>query len=357
MNNNKQITIKDVAEKAGCSTGTVDRVLHNRGRVSETVKKRILETISDLDYKPNVSARVLASNHPLTIGILLPSFSRGEYWELPNKGIQDAIDRYAGQGFKINIIRKEFDGPQKFYEAGIKLLSEDIDGIIMSPVAYRESVRLVRAYFQCNKPFILIDSYIHGIPASSFIGKDPVQSGLTAGKLLHQVTRHIPSRKSIWIIHLAKNLNQMYSLLARESGFMNYFSEKELQDEYAFKTFDIEDRNDPDRLRKHMEGLLSEEVPHAIYVSGSRVFKVAESIHLLGLEPRPLIIGHDLIRGNVEGMKEDVIDFLIEEEARRQGLLSVETLYRQIVCKEKIDRTQLMNLLIYTKENLPKEYL
>lgn len=77
--NGNHIRIKDIAARAGCSIGTVDRVIHKRGKVSEPVKKRILEIIKELDYKPNVNARVLASKNPLNLGILLPAYEKEKY--------------------------------------------------------------------------------------------------------------------------------------------------------------------------------------------------------------------------------------------------------------------------------------
>lgn len=349
------IRIKDIAEKAGCSIGTVDRVIHNRGKVSEPVKNRILEIIRELDYKPNVNARILASKRPLTLGILLPSYRRGEYWELPNLGIKEAIERYEEQGYKINSIQLTYNTPEKFLKAGMKLLSDEIDGVIMNPASYKESVRLVRYYFQNNKPFILIDSDIQGVPSLSFIGKDPVQTGLTVAKLIHQITRHIQGQKKLWTINLSKNLDQMYALPARESGFMNYYSGKLLLDEYDFKTFDIEDKGSQKSIDELMEELFSKEMPHAIYVTGSMVYKIARSIKKYKLEQKPLLIGHDLIRANIERVMDESIDFLIEEEAKRQGYLAVESMIRSILYKEKIEKKQFMNLLIYTRENLPSD--
>lgn len=353
LKDGEHIRIKDIAAKAGCSIGTVDRVIHNRGKVSAPVKKRVLDIIKELDYKPNVNARVLASKRTLTLGILLPSYRKGEYWELPNLGIAEAIKRYTDQGYNISSTHLTYNNPENFYKAGMKLLTNDIDGIIMSPATYRESVRLVRSYFQNNKPFILIDSDINGIPSLSFIGKDPVQSGLTVAKLSHQITRHIPGKKRIWIINLTKELNHMYPLLARESSFMNYFADKQLQDEYSMITFDIEDQGSQDIFDKHIEKLLSQEIPNAIYVTGSRVYKLARSLKKLKLDQQPLLIGHDLIKANIAGIRDESIDFLIEEEAKRQGYLAVESMIRSVIYKEKIEKKQWMNLLIYTKENLP----
>ena len=351
------IRIKDIAEKAGCSIGTVDRVIHNRGKVSGPVRQKILSIIQELDYKPNVNARVLASKRTLTLGILLPSYRKGEYWELPNLGISDAIERYSGQGYQIQTLQKGYNSPEKFHTAGMQLLSDEVNGIIMSPSSYKETIRLVRAYFQYNKPFILIDSDIQGIPSLSFIGKDPVQSGLTVAKLIHQMTRHIRGQKRIWTINLSKNLAQMYALLARESGFMNYYADKHLQGEYKYRGIDMEDRGTQSWIDQQVEALAGEGIPNAIYVTGSRVFKIARALQKMKLSDRPLLIGHDLIRANVERVRDESIDFLIEEEARRQGYLAVESMIRSVIHQEKIEKKQMMNLMIYTRENLPSDAL
>jgi LacI family transcriptional regulator len=357
MNQAKHIRIKDIAKKAGCSIGTVDRVIHKRGKVSEPVKQRILEIIREMNYKPNVNARVLASKHPLRLGILLPSYKPGEYWELPNAGIKQALSRYREQGYQIQVVEISYHNPEQFYRAGMSILQENIDGVIMSPATYKESVRLARTYFQKGIPFILIDSDIQGLPSLSFIGKDPVQSGSTVAKLIHQLTRHIPEKKNVWVVNISKNLNQMYAFLARESGFMNYFSDKQLHEAYQFVTHEIEEKGTQKDFDSKFEELLQTGMPHAIYVTGSRVYRIAHCLKKLKPAQKPLLIGHDLITQNSGMVRDESIDFLIEEEAGRQGYLAVESMIRSIIHKEKLDKKQFMNLLIYTRENLPSDSL
>ncbi len=347
------VRIKDVAEKSGCSIGTVDRVIHNRGRVSEPVRQRILEVIDKLGYHPNVNARVLASKHILQLGILLPSYREGDYWELPSLGISEAMERFREQGYRIHATHLTHRNSEEFQKAGKQLLSADIDGLILSPASYRETLSLVRSCFQQRKPIILIDSDIYGLPSLTFIGKDPIQSGQTIARLIHQLTKHIQGVIPIWVINLSRNLDQMYALLARESGFMNYFSAREDQEMYRFSSFDIQDRETQKEVDHQMEELLKKESPRAIYVTSSKVYKVARSLKKLKPEPKPLLIGHDLIRANMELVREETIDFLIEEEARRQGNLAVESMVRNVIHKEEVEKKQLMNMLIYTRENLP----
>ena len=58
----KAIRIKDIAKAAGVSVGTVDRVLHNRGKVSEKAKKKVDADLQKNEYRPNLIARTLVSN-------------------------------------------------------------------------------------------------------------------------------------------------------------------------------------------------------------------------------------------------------------------------------------------------------
>ena len=67
---NNIVTINDVAEAAGVGKGTVDRVLHNRGRVSEETRKRVLKCIEELGYKPNTAARMLAKRRIYKIAVI-----------------------------------------------------------------------------------------------------------------------------------------------------------------------------------------------------------------------------------------------------------------------------------------------
>ena len=53
-------TIKEIAERAGVSIGTVDRVLHNRGMVSEKTREKIMKIVRELNYQPNQTAQGLA---------------------------------------------------------------------------------------------------------------------------------------------------------------------------------------------------------------------------------------------------------------------------------------------------------
>ena len=56
------MTVTEIAKRAGVSIGTVDRVLHNRGRVSSETRDRIQAIIDETGYQPNPLARHLKIN-------------------------------------------------------------------------------------------------------------------------------------------------------------------------------------------------------------------------------------------------------------------------------------------------------
>lgn len=61
MNTDDTITIYDVAREAGVSMATVSRVVNGNKNVKENTRKKVLEVIDRLDYRPNAVARGLAS--------------------------------------------------------------------------------------------------------------------------------------------------------------------------------------------------------------------------------------------------------------------------------------------------------
>ena len=66
------VTSKQIAELAGVSRGTVDRALHNRGRVNPEVAQRILQLAEELGYQPNPIGRALVKKaQRFKIGVIM----------------------------------------------------------------------------------------------------------------------------------------------------------------------------------------------------------------------------------------------------------------------------------------------
>ncbi|HFX4864201.1 TPA: LacI family DNA-binding transcriptional regulator, partial [Streptococcus pyogenes] len=103
MNTDDTITIYDVAREAGVSMATVSRVVNGNKNVKENTRKKVLEVIDRLDYRPNAVARGLASKKTTTVGVVIPNIANS-YFSILAKGIDDIAAMY-----KYNIVLASSD--------------------------------------------------------------------------------------------------------------------------------------------------------------------------------------------------------------------------------------------------------
>lgn len=119
------ITIYDVAREANVSMATVSRVVNNNPNVKPTTRKKVLETIKRLGYRPNAVARGLASKKTTTIGAIIPDISSIFFSELV-RGIEDIAKMY-----NYNIILSNSD-QNKDHEIQLinTMFEKQVDGIL-----------------------------------------------------------------------------------------------------------------------------------------------------------------------------------------------------------------------------------
>lgn len=89
---NKKVTIYEVAKNAGVAISTVSRVLNDSPNVSEETKKKVQFAIDELNFRPQVSARKLASKEPQMLAIAVPSFTTPFFNEVL-KGVKDEVKK------------------------------------------------------------------------------------------------------------------------------------------------------------------------------------------------------------------------------------------------------------------------
>jgi LacI family transcriptional regulator len=129
-----QSTIKDVAREAGVSIGTVDRVLHDRGRVSDENKEAVFAAVKKLNYRPSQIARALVSRKSiLRIGISYPKVVCDFWSEIPN-GIEAARNKLLPFGVELIIDYTQTYDVRDQVASIDKLISKDVNGILLTSV-------------------------------------------------------------------------------------------------------------------------------------------------------------------------------------------------------------------------------
>ncbi|MGX9135592.1 catabolite control protein A [Rummeliibacillus sp. JY-2-4R] len=120
------VTIYDVAREANVSMATVSRVVNGNPNVKPTTRKKVLDVIERLEYRPNAVARGLASKKTTTVGVIIPDISNVFYAELA-RGIEDIATMY-----RYNIILSNSDQrEEKELQLLDNMYGKQVDGIVM----------------------------------------------------------------------------------------------------------------------------------------------------------------------------------------------------------------------------------
>lgn len=165
-------TIYDVAKKAGLSVTTVSRVLNNRGYISEATRKRVYDTMEELNYQPNELARSLLRKQSNVLGLIIPDVAHPFFSELASHVEACA---YAS-GYKILLCNSHLD-PDKERDYIDMLKRNRVDGIIMGSHTLE-----VDEYRTLQRPLVTIDRLIDGtIP---YVASDNYLGGQLATELL-----------------------------------------------------------------------------------------------------------------------------------------------------------------------------
>jgi LacI family transcriptional regulator len=324
-------------------------VIHNRGEVSKTTRDRILHIIEEMEYQPNILASTLASKKTFSFALLVPEpISPEAYWNKPMVGVRKAFQEIHQYGVNINIhLFKQSDSLTLKKEAAL-ILESNPEGVVLAPFFSRESKEFITELKKRDIPYVFIDSNIHDSEKLSYIGQDSFQSGTLAAKLL---AYSVPENASILILHFAKERDNMNHLVQREKGFYEYFSTVSPEEKHKLFTMDIAEPGDAESHEKIKNVLLSNPDIRGIFVTNSQVYYIArilEKINHSGIR----VIGHDLIKENIEFLKKGIVDFLICQRPEEQGYRAIITLFDHLVLKKEVNNENYTSIDIITKENL-----
>lgn len=155
------VSIKDVARIAGVSDKTVSRVVNREANVHPDTAEKVERAIAELNYIPNLGARLVRTNRSRTIGIMTDMVSTTPYSGDIVRGVQD----WARQADKTALIINTGGDPDEEARGWRTFLEHRIDGVIYATMSHRE-VALTRE--STPLPTVLVNCYSgtdRGFPA------------------------------------------------------------------------------------------------------------------------------------------------------------------------------------------------
>ncbi len=172
------LTLEDVAKKAGVSRSTVSRVVNAQPNVSEDVRKRVLKVIKKTGYHPHAAARALASQHSWMIGLVLPHsishFFTDPYYPHLTKGIAQACNQ-NNYTLALFLVDTKDDEEKIFPRVSRKGL---LDGVLVQS-GHHGDQQIIGDLIDANMPLVVVGRPFRSDNVS-YIDIDNVKASFTA---------------------------------------------------------------------------------------------------------------------------------------------------------------------------------
>ncbi|MEJ1238255.1 LacI family DNA-binding transcriptional regulator [Chryseolinea sp. T2] len=174
MQEHKDITIYDIAEKLDISPATVSRGLKDHPAIKKETKKRIKEMAAKLGYQNNTFASNLRSRKTNTIGIIIPRINSA-FMSSVIAGVEHVVN---SKGYNLIISQSQEDYDKEIASA-TTMFNSRVDGLLVSLASNTDRIQHFESLLRKKIPVIFFDR-VFSHPDCTNIVIDNVQAGYDA---------------------------------------------------------------------------------------------------------------------------------------------------------------------------------
>lgn len=302
-------TIQMVADLAGVSRGTVDRVLNNRPHVNEAVRERVLDAMREIGYVPPARASHTA-RPPLVLGILLPNWE-GQFQAEVEQGIRRACAQLEDSNVQVLRRRCGTDLPQEALELLESMRAEGAAGFAVCTVSDPAVEGWIAARAEEGIPCVTFNSDLPESRRLCFVGQDIYAAGRVAAGLLYKcVSGQGP------ILATAGNL-KFDGHRRRLDGFRDRLAELGFP---ADQILVRETFNDYETtFRTIQETLGGTPGLRGIYMANLSVSGCCAAVERAGKKGLVHVVCHDINESIRQLIRSGSVDFTIPQDLQQQG--------------------------------------
>ncbi|MEO0991585.1 MAG: LacI family DNA-binding transcriptional regulator [Pseudomonadota bacterium] len=337
-------TVHDIANEAGVSLATVDRVLNDRPGVRDKTRTRVREAIQKLGYVRDLHAANLARNRLYSFVFLLPA-GEGQFL----KGLKSAIVEATASGVADRNRVETILIPSRDQTALVRRLAgldpTRIDGIA---IMANETPIVRDAIARLKSQGVAVVSLVSDQPNSErdhFVGFDNVAAGRTAGLLIGRFTEGRPGK----VIVVATSMRSR-DMAERRFGF----------DQIVHQDFphlsplpSIEAHDDADLTEQLTETAIRLNPDAvALYSVGASIAGIGRTLSRHS-GPRLVCIDHELTENSRQLMEDGVIDGVITQNTGHLVRSALRVLRAKCDGAPVIQSQERIRIEIVLKENLP----
>lgn len=204
--------IRDVAQRAGVAPITVSRVINDTGYVSDELRQRVEQAISDLNYVPNRLGPSMRSKRSNTFGLIVTDITN-PFWTTVVRGVEDAAYKAGYHLFLCNSDESAY----KEREYAELLLSRQVDGFLVAPAEMQfDALEMIRNQ---GKAVVLLDRYVDSREVDIVRGDSQGGAYQLTRHLLDLKHEHIALLNGSRAVSTAIDRARGYHLAMEEAGY------------------------------------------------------------------------------------------------------------------------------------------
>lgn len=322
-----KITMQQIADIAGVTRATVDKIVHNRPGVSASTRERVQKIISEYNYAPpkHTKPKQASSEHgisPVQLAIITLPPTHDYYMEELKAGMDYQLNLYRDSQLQADYYFYNASDPQSLVSIISYLETQKIDALAIRGIDYPKVNDYIHSLVSKNIPVITFDSDLPDSGRFCFVGENLRGTGQVAASLMAEI---IGGSGKTAIIGSSMNTN---STAERVGGFIDYMKEEHpnilLLD--VIETLDqrtLTYSKVCDLIKEHpdIKGIwnsvsCNEELVQAVIDSGK-----IQDIKLISLTFSPRIISL---------VKQNLIKFTLGLTPRKLGKIVIQTLYEYL---------------------------
>jgi LacI family transcriptional regulator len=311
--------IRMIAETLGVSIGTVDRALHNRGRISEKTRARILQTAQDLGYKPNLAARHLRLNRRFRISVNLP-FTIASFFDRLREGVQEGAMPFGHSlAVEFRSYERTDEEPQSSVE---EALDDHVDGIILAPSNTQRTIRLMEEAQAKGVSIICVATDVPESARLAAVTAHPFSCGAMSAQVIGDAAQ--PSGPIAVLVGNIENYNQSEKL----RGFRQTLAE--LSPGHSIGPV-LESRDIPELAYKQVRNAFQRNKNlRGLYVSTANSVPAIRALRDIGKLSQVAIVTTDLFPELVPLIRDGIVKATIYQCPKMQGNIAARTLFQYL---------------------------
>ena len=337
-------TVHDIAEKAGVSLATVDRVLNNRPGVRAKTRALVEDTIAEIGYIRDVAAANLARRRLYRFDFIIPN-SDNSFIDQLRGALHDMAAVSQIERIEIGVREVAAFDAAALVAAMRQAMAGDLDGIAMVAIDDDE-VRAVTA--EARAAGIAVVTLVSDLPGSDrihYAGIDNLAAGRTAASLLG---RFIAGKGAVGVIVGSLNARDHRERLA---GFEDVLK-RDFPGVSVLSV--IEGRDDPGRVEREAAALLKAHPDLAgLYSLGAGNRGLVKALRAHAPARHLPVIAHELTATTRAALSEGLFDAVLNQDAGHEVRSAVRVMKAHADGLHTVDAQERIRIDIFLKDNMP----